>query len=96
MCHLSLIPQYCRDISSMKKLEILTLRCGMKLDQLLPLFWSCPRLVHLDTELIVNEKLELDEQQKNVLVQGFQRLELFRFKSHIDNDSWPVIREMLT
>jgi hypothetical protein len=80
----------------MKKLEILTLSCGMKLEQLLPLFWSCPKLVHLNFELIASEKLELDEQQKNVLIQGFQRLEHLRFKSHIDNDSWPVIREMLT
>jgi len=74
----------------------LTLSCEMKLEQLLPLFWSCPKLVHLDFKLIVREKLELDEQQKNVLIQGFQRLEHLRLESHIDNDTWPVIREMLT
>ena len=95
-CHLSHFPWFQRYICSMKKLEILTLSCGMKLEQLLPLFWSCPKLVHLNFELIASEKLELDEQQKNVLIQGFQRLEHLRFKSHIDNDSWPVIREMLT
>ena len=80
----------------MEKLEMLTLRCEMKLEQLQPLFWSCPKLVRLNFELIVSEKLELDEQQKNVIVQGFQRLEHLVFKSHIDNNSWPVIREMLT
>ena len=80
----------------MEKLEILMLGGGMKLEQLLPLFWSCPKLVRLNFELIASEKLELDEQQKNVLVQGFQRLGELWLKSHIDNDSLPVIREMLT
>jgi hypothetical protein len=80
----------------MKKLEMLRLKCGVKLEQLVPLLWSCPKLVHLGLELIVSEKQEMDEQQENVLVQGFQRLERLEFKSHIDNDSWPVIRDMLT
>ena len=95
-CHWSLAPQYCRDICCMKNLEILNLNCEMKLEQLVPLFWSCPKLVKMALELIVREKLEMDEQQKNVLVQGFQRLKFFHFEGHIDNDSWPVIREMLT
>ena len=80
----------------MKKLGILRLFCEMKLEQLVPLFGSCPKLVELDLELIVGKELEIDEQQKNVLVQGFQRLEQFGLKSLIDNDSWPVIREMFT
>jgi hypothetical protein len=80
----------------MKKLEMLRLDCGVKLEQLVLSFGSCPKLVHLGLELIVSEKLEMDEQQKNVLVQGFQRLEHLGFESHIDNDSWPVIRGMLT
>jgi hypothetical protein len=95
-CHLSHFPQFQRYICSMKKLENLTLSCEMKLEQLLPLFRSCPKLVRLNFKLISSEKLELDEQQKNVLVQGFQRLEDLWFKIHIDNDSLPVIREMLT
>jgi len=95
-CHWSHIPQYCRDICSMKKLEILSLKRVMKLKQLVPLFGSCPKLVELDFELIVGKELEIDEQQKNVLVQGFQRLEHLTIRSLIDNDSWPMIREMLT
>ena len=95
-CHWSDIPQYCRDICSMKKLEVLSLKRVLKLEQLVPLFGSCPKLVELDLELIVGKELEIDEQQKNVLVQGFQRLEQFGLKSLIDNDSWPVIREMFT
>jgi hypothetical protein len=80
----------------MKKLESLKLKCVLRLKQLVPLFGSCPKLVELDLELIVSEKLDIDEQQKNILVQGFQRLKHLRFQSLIDNDSWPVIREMLT
>jgi hypothetical protein len=95
-CHWSHFLQFQRYICSMKKLEILTLSCGIKLEQLLPLFWSCPKLVRLNFKLIASEKLELDEQQKNELVQGFQRLEKLWLKSHIDNDSLPVIREILT
>ena len=95
-CHWSHIPRFHQYICSMKKLGILRLFCEMKLEQLVPLFRSCPKLVHLHFKLIVSGKLELDEPQKNVLIQGFQRLEHLRFECHIDNDSWPVIREMLT
>jgi hypothetical protein len=79
----------------MKKLEVLKLK-RLKLEQLVPLFGSCPKLVELDLELLYSKGLEMDEQQKNVLVQGFQRLEHLRFRSLIDNNSWLVIREMLS
>jgi hypothetical protein len=80
----------------MKKLEMLRLDCGVQLEQIVPMFGSCPKLARLALELIVSEKLEMDGQQKNVLVQGFQRLEHLGFECHIDNNSWPVIQEMLT
>ena len=94
-CHVSYIPQYCQDICSMKKLEILKLYYVMKLEQLVPLFGSCPKLVELDLALVNGKELEIDEQQKNVLVQGFQRLELLKFQCIIDIHSLPVIQEML-
>jgi hypothetical protein len=80
----------------MKNLESLNLHNEMKLEQLVPLFLSCPKLVELGLELIVREKPEMDEQQKNVLVKGFQRLKVMNLTSRINNDSWPVIGEMLT
>jgi hypothetical protein len=95
-CGSSYIPQYCRDICSMKNLESLNLHAEMNLEQLLPLFLSCPKLVELGLKLIVREKPEMDEQQKNVLVIGFQRLKVMNLQSRINNDSWPVIGEMLT
>ena len=79
----------------MKKLETLHLfNCEVKLEQLLPLFGSCPKLVQLYLRLFVNEKLQLDEHLKKELKQGVQKLQIFALRSHIDNMSWPVIQEM--
>ena len=49
----------------MKKLETLHLfNCEVKLEQLLPLFRSCPKLVQLYLHLFDNGKLQLDEHLK--------------------------------
>ena len=49
------------------KLENLNFYCKVKLEQLLPLFRSCLKLVHLLLDLFVNEKLELDEHLRKEL-----------------------------
>ena len=60
-------PRFFGDICSMMKLENLNFYCKVKLEQLLPLFRSCPKLVHLRLDLFVNEKLELDEHLRKEL-----------------------------
>ena len=91
------IPRLLGNICSMKKLDTLKLvHCGLTLEQLSTLFRSCPELVELSVELDVKQKLEMDNCQKNELRTGFQKLKLLMLCGHIDNDSWPVIKEIVT
>ena len=81
----------------MKKLDTLKLvDCEITLEQLLTLFRSCPELVELSLELDAKQKLEMDNCLKNELRTGFQKLRRLMFYGHIDNDSWPVIKEIVT
>ena len=47
-------------------------------------------------ELDVEQKLEMDDNLKNDLRRGFQKLKILIFYGHIDNDSWPAIKEIVT
>ena len=38
----------------------------------------------------------MDDGRKNELRKGFQKLKLLMFCGHIDNVSWPVIKEIVT
>jgi hypothetical protein len=66
------------------------------LEQLSTLFRPCPELFELRVELDVRQKLEMDDCLKNDLRRGFQKLKILGFHGHIDNDSWPAIREIVT
>ena len=91
------IPRLLGNISSMKKLDTLKLvDCEITLEQLLTLFRSCPELVELSLELDAKQKLEMDNCLKNELRTGFQKLKLLMLYGHIDNDSWPMIKEIVT
>ena len=91
------IPQLLENICSMKKLHTLELsNCEITLEQLSTLFRSCPDLVELSMELDVEQKLEMDDNLKNDLRRGFQKLKILIFYGHIDNDSWPAIKEIVT
>ena len=91
------IPRLLGNICSMKKLDTLKLvDCEITLEQLLTLFRSCPELVELSLELDAKQKLEMDNCLKNELRTGFQKLRRLMFYGHIDNDSWPVIKEIVT
>ena len=95
--HESYIPWFLGNVCFMRNLEKLNLWGGeLKLEHLVPFFRSCPKLVELHSNLKVGEKLEMDEGLKDILRKGFQRLRLFEFYGRIDNDTWPVIQEILT
>jgi hypothetical protein len=93
----SYIPCFLGNICLMSKLETLNFwGCEIKVEEVVPLFRSCPKLVELYLRLNVSEKLKMDERLKNELGRGFQRLRLFELLCHIENSMWPVIQEMLT
>ncbi len=80
----------------MRKLDTLKLfDFEITVEQLSTLFQSCPELVELNVKLDVRQKLEMDYCLKNELRTGFQKLKLLTFCGHIDNDSWPAIKEIV-
>ncbi len=86
-------------ICSMKNLETLNLfEDELPLDTscLAHVFQSCSKLIELDIWIHECKTLEMDEHLKNHLRFGFQRLRFFSLSCSIDNDSWPVLLEMLT
>ena len=89
--------QYLGYIFAMKNLHCLISRkFEITLEQLSTLFRSCPVLVELDVGLDLSVKSEMDEHRKNELRRGFHKLQFFGFNGHIDNDSWPVILDIMT
>ena len=88
--------QLFRVIGSMTDLETLSLfEWNLTLTEDVPeLFRSCPKLTRLRLKLVESQKLELNEELKNDLRPGFQRLKIFEFKWKIE--SGPVIQEILT
>ena len=88
--------QLFRVIGSMNNLETLSLfEWNLTLTEDVPkLFRSCPKLTRLRLKLVESQKLELNEELKNDLRPGFQRLKIFEFKWKIE--SGPVIQEILT
>jgi hypothetical protein len=94
---LSRSPQFFRVICSMNTLEKMNLwGCGLQLAELPHVLRSCPKLVDLRFRQIKYSNLEMGEDLKNQLRSGFQRLRLFGLACYIDNNSWPVICEILT
>jgi hypothetical protein len=87
-----------RVICSMNNLEKLHLfECNVthvEIKDLAHVFRSCPKLTELHLGLIKSVKLEMNEELKNELRPGFERLRLFELDSYIN--SGPVIQEMLT
>jgi hypothetical protein len=84
----------CRVIRSMTHLEKLSfLECQLTED-VSELFRSCPKLTQLHLRIVESQKLEMNEELKNELRPGFQRLRLFELDSCVI--SGPVIPEILT
>ena len=82
-------------VCSMKNLETLNsldLNCAT-LEDLQCLFRSCPKLTNLHYTLPARQ--ELNEDLKNELRSGFQRLGHLSIDCRMDNNSFLVIREML-
>jgi hypothetical protein len=90
-------PRFVDVICSLENLEKLDLLgCKLSLEQLPRVFSSCPKLVELNLSPLTCHNWEMDKKLKNELRPGFHRLRIFKFECDIDNDSWPVIQEMLT
>jgi hypothetical protein len=97
LCYWSNIPRFLRYICCMKKLQSLHLdKCQLTLEQLSTLFRSCPELVELNLGLDLSLKSDMDEHLKNELRRGFEKLRLFVLNGYINNDSWPVIQEIMS
>jgi hypothetical protein len=80
---------------SMKNLEELDLFV-YEPEVLARVFESCSKITDLLIDTYEYETREMAEHLKNQLRSGFQRLRRFEFGCFIDNDSLPVIQEMLT
>jgi hypothetical protein len=81
----SYIPGFFGNICFTNQLETLNFwGCEMKLEQLVHLFRSCPKLVEMYLRQNFNEKLEMDEDLENVLRKGFDSLS--------SKVTWPTIR----
>ena len=81
-------------IRPMINLEILKLwDCELTLEQVAQLFQSCPKLIELHLKL---STCEMDEDLKDQLRPGIQRLQIFELEWYIDIKRWSVIQEMCT
>jgi hypothetical protein len=87
-------PRFVEVICSMKNLKILFGR-KLTLEDLAHVFESCSKITNLFIPANGRKMSEMAEHLKNQLRSGFQRLRYLDLKQ-IDNDSWPVIQEMLT
>jgi hypothetical protein len=83
-------------ICSMKNLKILRFFCkNLTLEDLAHVFQSCPQLTNLFIPANGRKMSEVTEHLKNQLRIGFQKLRHLSLLQ-IDDDSWPVMQEMLT
>jgi pantothenate kinase len=84
-------------ICSMKSLVTLDLmEQAVTLEDLARVFQSCPQLINLHVETKECQMSEKAEALKNQLRSGFQKLRRLDLVFSIDDDTWPVIQEMLT
>jgi hypothetical protein len=80
-------------ICSMKNLEKLELDYDLTLEDLAHVFQSCSKLIELE---ITAFECKMDEDIKNQLRPGFQRLRRLHLGWNVDNDLLTVMQEMLT
>jgi hypothetical protein len=84
-------------ICSMKNLESLDLdEHDLTPDDLAHVFQSCSKLIEMDIAIEKYKTYEMAEYLKNQMRPGFQKLRRLDLVCFIDNDSWPVIQEILT
>jgi hypothetical protein len=92
------IPGLFRIFRSMAELEKVNLfSCSLtRTDHLPQLFRSCPKLIELHLSLYENPNLEMNEELKNELRSGFQRLRLLELRSYIYPPQPHIIQEIFT
>jgi hypothetical protein len=90
------IPRLFWALNFMKNLEKLSLlEWKLRLTDLPPFpFRSCPKLTELHLRLFQSQELEMNEELKNVLRSGFQRLQLLEL--NWDINSWLVLQKIFT
>jgi hypothetical protein len=81
-----------RFMKNLKKLSLL--KCNLTLTDVPQLLRSCPKLTELHLRLFDGQILEMNEDLKNLLRPGFQKLRLFELEWGIE--SYPIIQEMFT
>jgi hypothetical protein len=95
-CGLLNISPFLEVFCSMKNLAIMCLDYELTLKDLAHVFQTCPKLIELNTVTKECKTLEMAEQLNIQLRSGFQRLRRLGLLCFINNDSWPVLQEMLT
>jgi len=70
--------------------------CDVTFENLAHLFRPCPKIVKLNLKLLPLKKWKMNEDLKNKIRLGFQKLRYIVLQSYIDNNSWPVLQEILT
>jgi len=83
--------QVVRSMADLEKLSLLNWKLRLAQD-VTELFRSCPKLTELHLKL--DDWLKMDEEIKDELRLGFQRIRLFEV--HWDISAWPVIQELFT
>jgi hypothetical protein len=84
-------------ICSLENVETLDLlQHELAPDVLARVFQSCPKLTELYIATYLYKTLGVAGHLKNQLRPGFQKLRRIYLRCSIDNDTWPVIQEMLT
>ena len=76
--------------------ELDSSKCDLTFEHLANIFHSCPKIVKLHVKLFQFKQLNKERDLKIYLRPRFQQLLYLRINGCIENDSWPVLQEIIT